>query len=48
MLGRSLRDVGDDEADIEPQLGCFDADADAPLAFPDPMGRWIATGALAE
>ena len=34
MLGRSFRDVGDDEADIEPQLGCFDAGADAPLAFP--------------
>jgi hypothetical protein len=34
MLGRSVRDVGDDEADIEPQLGCFDAGADAPLAFP--------------
>jgi len=34
MLGLSVRDVGDDEADIEPQLGCFDAGADAPLAFP--------------
>ena len=34
MLGRSFRDVVDDEADIEPQLGCFDAGADAPLAFP--------------
>src|SRR6202040_2757869 len=33
MLGRSVRDVGDDEADIEPQPGCFDAGADAPLAF---------------
>ena len=34
MLGRFVRDVGDDEADIELQLGCFYAGADAPLAFP--------------
>jgi hypothetical protein len=33
MLGRSVRDVGDDEAGIEPQLGCFNAGAGAPLAI---------------
>jgi len=48
MFWRAIGDVGDDVADIQPQFRCFDAGADATLNLPDPMGRWIATGALAE